>query len=69
MFMPHSNLYRKIATLYLMFAALGSVHDNEQSKVTKITVHCTGAVFSLMLCQHVMPGTVFLPFFHAFFPS
>lgn len=69
MFKPHSNLYWKIATLFSMFAALGSVHDNEQSKVIKITEHGTRSIF----VSHVMPtcqlGMVLLPFFHALFPS
>lgn len=47
LFISHSNHHWKIAIRYLMFAALGSVHDKEQNKLIKITVRCTVLVFSL----------------------
>lgn len=47
LFMSHSNHHWKVATRYLMFAALGSILDKEQNKLIKITVHCTVTVLSL----------------------
>lgn len=76
--MSHSNHHWKVATHYLMFAALGSVHDKEQNKLIKITVHCTVTVLSLSVmptCHalHSLPPLFSMPSFlttaYVLFPS
>lgn len=61
LFTFHSNYRWKIATHYLMFAASGSVYDNEQKKIIKITVHCTVPVFSLCYAMVACPAQSSFP--------